>query len=51
MEVNDGVANTSHHVAVKSNVETSSQVKKNVLPDTDEDFGSVNFMSNNYVDL
>ena len=38
VEVNDGVANTSHHVAVKSNVETSSQVKKNVLPDTDEDF-------------
>ena len=38
VEVNYGVPNTAQYVAVKSNVETSSQVNKNVLPNTDEDF-------------
>lgn len=39
LEANDGASSCSQHmVAVKSNVTTSSQVKKNILPNADEDF-------------
>ena len=39
LETNDGATSLLQHVtAVKSNVTSSSQVKKNILPNADEDF-------------
>lgn len=38
VELNDGSSSISGHVAVKTNLTSSSQIKKNVLSNVDEDF-------------